>query len=56
VPPELTEYVASAYVRLRQEEATRPDPHSYTTARTLLSILRLSQALACRLSTVLSPC
>ena len=31
---------------MRQEEAQAQVPHSYTTARTLLSILRLSQALA----------
>ena len=44
---ELTEYVASAYAELRQEEADVGDQaHSYTTARTLLSILRLAEALA----------
>lgn len=31
---------------MRMEEAQTEQPHSYTTARTLLSILRLSQALA----------
>ena len=31
---------------MRREEAQTEQPHSYTTARTLLSILRLSQALA----------
>jgi DNA replication licensing factor MCM7 len=46
-PRELTEYVASAYAELRQEEADVGDQaHSYTTARTLLSILRLAEALA----------
>lgn len=34
------------YAELRQEEASSKMPHSYTTARTLMSILRLSQALA----------
>ena len=47
VPPELTEYVAGAYAEMRQEEAASGEQaHSYTTARTLLSILRLAQALA----------
>ena len=46
-PRDLTEYVASAYAELRQEEADVGDQaHSYTTARTLLSILRLAEALA----------
>lgn len=31
---------------MRLEETQTEQPHSYTTARTLLSILRLSQALA----------
>ena len=31
---------------MRADEAAAQMPHSYTTARTLLSILRLSQALA----------
>eukprot|EP00850_Spirogloea_muscicola_P008010 SM000042S15277 [mRNA] locus=s42:148:3666:+ [translate_table: standard] len=46
VPRELTDYIAAAYAALRQEEAQSDAPHSYTTARTLLSILRLSEALA----------
>eukprot|EP01018_Ginkgo_biloba_P008737 Gb_35205 [translate_table: standard] len=46
VPKDLTEYVASAYATMRQEEAQSDAPHSYTTARTLLSILRISMALA----------
>ncbi|EPS63843.1 hypothetical protein M569_10940, partial [Genlisea aurea] len=46
VPRELQEYVASAYASIRQEEAKSNTPHSYTTARTLLSILRISSALA----------
>ncbi|CAK0784982.1 hypothetical protein CVIRNUC_008187 [Coccomyxa viridis] len=45
-PEDLTEYVAAVYAEMRQEEAQAQVPHSYTTARTLLSILRLSQALA----------
>ncbi|CAI8583588.1 unnamed protein product [Vicia faba] len=46
VPRELEEYIASAYSSIRQEEAKSTTPHSYTTVRTLLSILRISAALA----------
>ncbi|KAG8370608.1 hypothetical protein BUALT_Bualt13G0001100 [Buddleja alternifolia] len=46
VPRELEEYIASAYSSIRQEEAKSNTPHSYTTVRTLLSILRISAALA----------
>ncbi|KAL6177055.1 hypothetical protein ACLB2K_053687 [Fragaria x ananassa] len=46
VPLELEEYIASAYSAIRQEEAKSNAPHSYTTVRTLLSILRISAALA----------
>ncbi|XP_021837396.2 DNA replication licensing factor MCM7 [Spinacia oleracea] len=46
VPRELEEYIASAYSSIRQEEARSDTPNSYTTIRTLLSILRLSAALA----------
>ncbi|XP_024527474.1 DNA replication licensing factor MCM7 isoform X1 [Selaginella moellendorffii] len=46
VPRTLTEYISSAYAALRQEEAQSNAPHSYTTARTLLSIMRISEALA----------
>lgn len=42
VPRELEEYIASAYSSIRQEEAKSNAPHSYTTIRTLLSILRIS--------------
>lgn len=42
VPRELEEYIASAYSSIRQEEAKSTTPHSYTTVRTLLSILRIS--------------
>ena len=48
VPKNLADYISAAYAQLRQEEAQTDAPHSYTTARTLTSILRLSQAL-CRL-------
>ena len=40
------DYVAAVYSEMRAEEVAQEVPHSYTTARTLLSILRLSQALA----------
>ncbi|KAL3348249.1 hypothetical protein AABB24_021755, partial [Solanum stoloniferum] len=46
VPKELEEYIAGAYSSIRQEEAKSNTPHSYTTVRTLLSILRISSALA----------
>ncbi|GMY17041.1 DNA replication licensing factor MCM7 [Fagus crenata] len=46
IPRELEEYIASAYSSIRQEEAKSNAPHSYTTVRTLLSILRISAALA----------
>lgn len=42
VPKDLEEYIASAYCSIRQEEAKSNSPHSYTTVRTLLSILRIS--------------
>jgi DNA replication licensing factor MCM7 len=49
VPTQVSDYVVKAYVRLRkmqkdQEESNKS--HSYTSARTLLGVLRLSQALA----------
>ena len=46
VPSTLTDYVAAVYAEMRAEEVAADVPHTYTTARTLLSILRLSQALA----------
>ena len=46
IPEDLTEYVAAIYGELRRQEAMSDRPNSYTTPRTLLSILRLSQALA----------
>jgi len=48
VPQELTEYICSAYVALRQRErdddASGNEGRTYITPRTLMSILRLSQA------------
>jgi DNA replication licensing factor MCM7 len=46
IPKDLTDYVAAVYAEMRRQEAMSDRPHSYTTPRTLLSILRLSQALA----------
>ena len=49
VPPEVSNYVVESYVRLRKqskEEEEQKKSHSYTSARTLLGVLRLSQALA----------
>eukprot|EP00762_Andalucia_godoyi_P007574 ANDGO_00816.mRNA.1 DNA replication licensing factor MCM7 len=47
VPKELVDYFVSSYVDMRRvEHASGEDAHSYTTARTLLSVLRLSQAMA----------
>lgn len=42
IPRELEEYIATAYSSIRQEEAKSNTPTSYTTVRTLLSILRIS--------------
>lgn len=49
VPREVSEYVVKSYVRLRKIQKDLEDQnktHSYTSARTLLGVLRLSQALA----------
>ncbi|KAG5636824.1 hypothetical protein H0H81_006740 [Sphagnurus paluster] len=49
VPAEVSNYVVDSYVRLRKvskEEEEQNKSHSYTSARTLLGILRLAQALA----------
>jgi DNA replication licensing factor MCM7 len=47
VPEELSNYIASAYAEMRQDEIEQGEKAmGYTTARTLLSILRLSEALA----------
>ncbi|KAK3233175.1 Mcm2-7 hexameric complex component [Cymbomonas tetramitiformis] len=46
IPQHLSGYIEAAYAELRQEEKDSDCPHTYTTARTLLSILRLSEALA----------
>ncbi|PRP83767.1 hypothetical protein PROFUN_08965 [Planoprotostelium fungivorum] len=46
VPRGLTEYIVSAYTNMRRVESESSVEFSYTTARTLLGILRLSTALA----------
>ncbi|MEW5297665.1 MAG: hypothetical protein WDW38_006841 [Sanguina aurantia] len=47
VPEELTDYIAAIYSELRQlEKGAQEQSSTYTTPRTLLSILRLGQALA----------
>lgn len=46
VPPELGDYVVAHYCALRQRERDEMDGRSYVTPRTLLSILRLAQAVA----------
>ena len=42
----VAEFIAAVYAEMRGQEAAAKVPHSYTTPRTLLSIMRLSQALA----------
>jgi DNA replication licensing factor MCM7 len=49
VPRAVSEYVVGAYVKLRAqgaEDEAREQSYTYTSARTLLGVLRLSQALA----------
>lgn len=49
VPPQVSNYVVESYVRLRKhskEQEKENKAYTYTSARTLLGVLRLSQALA----------
>ncbi|OCH93876.1 MCM-domain-containing protein [Obba rivulosa] len=49
VPQEVSNYVVESYVRLRKlskDEEMQKKSHTYTSARTLLGVLRLAQALA----------
>ncbi|KAG9318608.1 minichromosome maintenance protein mcm7p [Chiua virens] len=49
VPPLVSNYIVDSYVRLRKvskDEAAQKKSHTYTSARTLLGVLRLAQALA----------
>ena len=46
VPEDLTDFIVDSYVNMRSEEVSMKDQaYSYTTARTLQAILRMSQAL-----------
>lgn len=44
VPPDVSEYIVDEYVAMRKQSLEEPD--RFVSARTLLAILRLSQALA----------
>eukprot|EP01025_Chloroclados_australasicus_P034441 TRINITY_DN3518_c0_g1_i4.p1 TRINITY_DN3518_c0_g1~~TRINITY_DN3518_c0_g1_i4.p1 ORF type:complete len:799 (+),score=88.53 TRINITY_DN3518_c0_g1_i4:182-2398(+) len=44
LPDNMYEYVASRYVSLREQEQRQRKPSTYTTPRTLMSIMRLAQA------------
>lgn len=46
IPPTLASYIATIYVDLRREEREAELAYTYTTARTLLALFRLAQALA----------
>ena len=49
VPPEISRYVVDTYVQLRKKHKVQEKEkkaHMYTSARTLLGVLRLAQALA----------
>lgn len=49
VPPDMSEYIVSSYVQMRKqqkEDEAEDKNYSYVSARTLLAVLRLSQALA----------
>lgn len=49
VPPQVSSYVVDSYVRLRKvskDDEAQNKSHTYTSARTLLGVLRLAQALA----------
>lgn len=59
VPPEVSAYVVDSYVRLRKkskQDEAEGKSQGYTSARTLLGVLRLAQALArLRFSDVVDP-
>ena len=48
IPESLTDYITGAYVEMRKEARNSKDT-TFTSARTLLAILRLSTALVCEL-------
>lgn len=45
VPPALCDYITAAYVEMRKEAQTAADSTAYTSARTLLALLRIATAL-----------
>ena len=45
IPENLTDYIVSAYVEMRKEARNNKDT-TFTSARTLLGVLRLATALA----------
>jgi hypothetical protein len=47
IPPELSDYIVSTYVAMRSEEDHHGSSYFFTTARTLIGILRLAIALVC---------
>ena len=50
IPEALTDYIVSAYVEMRKEARTNRDT-TFTSARTLLAVLRLATALvSCKLT------
>lgn len=46
VPEALTDYIVNAYVEMRRDARTQTN-QTFTSARTLLALLRLSTALVC---------
>jgi DNA replication licensing factor MCM7 len=46
IPAQLKETITALYVQMRREESESTRPQTYTSARSLLAILRLSRALA----------
>ncbi len=46
MPPHVSSYIVDSYVRLRKISKDDEKAHTYTSARTLLGVLRLAQALA----------
>ncbi|XP_031465949.1 DNA replication licensing factor MCM7 [Phasianus colchicus] len=46
VPPALCDYITAAYVEMRKEAQAAADGTAYTSARTLLALLRMATALA----------
>jgi len=53
IPEALTDYIVSAYVEMRKEARTNRDT-TFTSARTLLAVLRLATALVSQLCSLKS--